>query len=1021
MSIRTKLTIMFLAIALIPLLLVTTITFDSYKDSLKANRLSQLENLASFTTDKIETYFAGLKTGIKIVQDSYIVKKSFPVVIQLAHDPANPKFLAARKMLDEGILQKMPSSIGLFDIMLVNPDGRVYYTSNPEHYPKDFLNLLSGPEQKAFEEGKNKVYFSDIFLNKAQGNKPGMLVTAPAFDFKGVFIGVIVFEVDMSHVYKIIQDVTGLGNTGETLVAKKTGNEVLYLNPLRHNPQAALSLRVRIGDKIGRPMQQAVQGGSGVGLAVDYRGKSVVSAWRYIPFLDWGVVAKIDADEAFGDIENLKKLVVMILIIISALAGIMAFSIAQSVAGPIKKLSQAAQIIGSGNLDYKLEINSKDETGQLSRAFDKMSQDLKGASAARDAERKRFNDVLNMLPAYVVLLTPDYHVPFANRFFEERFGKSHGKCCYDYLFHRTEPCENCETYKVVKTNAPHHWEWTGPDNRNYDIYDFPFTDADGSPLIMEMGIDITEQKRAQESLRQVSQYARNLIETSLDPLVTISSEGKITDVNEATIRATGLTRQELIGTDFSNYFTEPEKAQVGYRQVFAKGFVTDYSLTIRHKDGRLMDVLYNASVYKDTHGNVLGVFAAARDVTLQKQAEAELRRHKDNLEVLVKERTSQLESAIMQLQEEITERKKAEDALKESETKYRIVSDNTSDFEFWLSPEGKYIYASPSCRELTGYGPEDFIINPTLTRKIVHPDDLPVFVAHVENTESKKAGELEFRIIRSDGAIRWMSHVCLPVYDEKGLFLGIRGSNRDITERKKAEEELKRSNENLEQFAYVASHDLQEPLRIMASFSELLGRRYNDKLDTDANEFIGYIVAGAKHMQRLISDLLAYSRVGRIDMLIGEIDCNSILGRVINSMMLATEENKAVITHDELPTLTGSESNFIQLFQNLIGNALKFHGPDLPRVHVSAEKQHGDWVFSVKDNGIGIEPQYKDRIFLIFQRLHEREKYPGTGMGLSICKKIVETQGGRIWVESEHGKGSTFYFTIPATGGLKNE
>jgi Bacteriophytochrome (light-regulated signal transduction histidine kinase) len=207
----------------------------------------------------------------------------------------------------------------------------------------------------------------------------------------------------------------------------------------------------------------------------------------------------------------------------------------------------------------------------------------------------------------------------------------------------------------------------------------------------------------------------------------------------------------------------------------------------------------------------------------------------------------------------------------------------------------------------------------------------------------------------------------------------------------------------------------------MASFSELLGRRYNDKLDTDANDFISYIVDGAKRMQRLIQDLLAYSRVGRTEMTIGEIDSNSILERVINSMMPATEKIKAVITHDELPTLTGSESNFIQLFQNLIGNALKFHGSDLPRVHVSAEKQHGDWVFSVKDNGIGIEPQYKDRIFLIFQRLHEREKYPGTGMGLSICKKIVETQGGRIWVESEHGKGSIFYFSIPVKGGVKNE
>jgi len=880
MSIRKKLTIMFLAFALIPILFISILTFHNYRNSLEISRLSQLQGIAAFKADKIETYFAALKTGIKIIQDSYTVKKSLPVLIRLSHAPANAKFLAAKKMLDEGILQKMPSAIGLFDIILLNPDGKVYYTNNPEHYPKDFLNLFSGPEQKAFEEGKNKVYLSDIFLNKAKGNKPGILVTAPAFDSKDVFIGVIVFEVDMSRIYKIIQDGTGLGNTGETLLAKKIGNEVLYLNPLRHNPQAALSMRIKIGDKIGRPMQQAVQSGSGVGLAVDYRGKSVVSAWRYIPSLDWGLVAKIDADEAFADVENLRNLVVIVLGIIFVLSGIMAFSIAQSVSEPIKKLSKAAQIIGSGNLDHKAEIPLGDEIGQLSKAFDKMAQDLKIASTARDAERKRFNDVLNMLPVYVVLLTPDYHVPFANRFFEERFGKSHGKCCYDYLFHRTEePCENCETYKVLKTNAPHYWEWTGPDNRNYDIYDFPFTDADGSPLIMEMGIDITEQKRAQEAVRQANVYNRNLIEVSLDPLVTISPEGKITDVNEATVKATGVSRDRLIGTDFSDYFTEPEKTRDGYQLVFSQGTVKDYPLTIRHKNGKLTDVLYNASVYKNESGNVLGVFAAARDVTIQKQAETELRRHKDTLETLVKERTSELETV---------------------------------------------------------------------------------------NTE------------------------------------------------------LLRSNENLEQFAYVASHDLQEPLRTMASYSELLERRYNDKLDTDANDFIGYIVDGAKRMQRLIHDLLAYSRVGRTDMPIGEINSNAILERVINSLMPATEESKAVITLDELPTLVGSENNFIQLFQNLIGNALKFHGPEPPRVHVSAEKQHGDWVFSVRDNGIGIEPQYKDRIFLIFQRLHAKNEYPGTGMGLSICKKIVEIHGGRIWVESEYGKGSTFYFTVPIKGEVKN-
>jgi len=251
------------------------------------------------------------------------------------------------------------------------------------------------------------------------------------------------------------------------------------------------------------------------------------------------------------------------------------------------------------------------------------------AQEAVRAERQRFNEVLESLPAYVVLLTPDYHVSFANRSFRERFGESSGLRCFEYLFGRSEPCEVCETYSVLKTMAPHEWEWTGPDGRIYSVFDFPFIDTDGSTLILEMGIDITKRKRAEEALRDASLYTRNLIEASLDPLVTISADGKIMDVNRATELITGVPRDELIRTDFSDYFTEPEKAGEGYRQVFHEGFVRDYPLTIRHRSGSLTDVLYNAAVYRNEAGVVQGVFAAARDITERKRAEEELR-NKEN-------------------------------------------------------------------------------------------------------------------------------------------------------------------------------------------------------------------------------------------------------------------------------------------------------------------------------------------------------------------------------------------------------
>jgi len=242
-------------------------------------------------------------------------------------------------------------------------------------------------------------------------------------------------------------------------------------------------------------------------------------------------------------------------------------------------------------------------------------------TAEVSSERQRLYNVLETLPAYVVLLDKDYRVPFANKLFRERFGVSHGRPCYSFLFERDSPCENCETYKVMKTNSSHRWEWAGPDGRDYDIYDFPFVEADGSNLILEMGIDITERKRAEKQLNAASLYARSLIEASLDPLVTISAEGKITDVNEATEFVTGFSRNQLVGSDFSSYFTQPGEARKGYLKAFTEGFVRDYPLAIRHRDGKITHVLYNATVFKNEHGEVKGVFAAARDITERIQAE----------------------------------------------------------------------------------------------------------------------------------------------------------------------------------------------------------------------------------------------------------------------------------------------------------------------------------------------------------------------------------------------------------------
>jgi signal transduction histidine kinase len=232
-------------------------------------------------------------------------------------------------------------------------------------------------------------------------------------------------------------------------------------------------------------------------------------------------------------------------------------------------------------------------------------------------------------------------------------------------------------------------------------------------------------------------------------------------------------------------------------------------------------------------------------------------------------------------------------------------------------------------------------------------------------------------------------------------------------------EELARSNADLEQFAYVASHDLQEPLRMVAAYTQLLAERYQGRLDEDADKFIGYAREGALRMQALVLDLLAFSRVGRCGATCGRVDCNAAVEEVLLSLGPAMQASGAVVTHAALPVVWADRSQMTQVFQNLIGNAIKFHGKEPPAISVQAEKAGEQWMFSVSDNGIGIAPEYAENIFVVFQRLHTRTEYPGNGIGLAVCKKIIEHCGGKIWVDAQAGHGSIFKFTLPAAAPIQ--
>jgi len=612
--------------------------------------------------------------------------------------------------------------------------------------------------------------------------------------------------------------------------------------------------------------------------------------------------------------------------------------------------------------------------------------------------------------------------------------------------------------------------------------------------------DITEQKKAEKALELANTYNRSLIEASIDPFVAIGPDGKITDVNNSTEFVTGYSRKELIGTDFSDYFTEPEKAREGYQNAFQKGLVRNYSLEIQHKNGQITPVLYNSSVYRDETGEVIGVFAAARDICEQKKAEEKIQvlasavESSDdaimtksidgiitswnkgaeqiygylaeeiigqNISILEPDnRKGEIKQLAKKIQEEeriqhyetvrlrkdrtlidisvtlspvldvsdqliafsviardITERKKAEETLRLSSIYNRSLIEASLDPMVTIGPDGRITDVNKATELATGYSRNE-LIGTDFSDYFTDPEKAREGYQHVFREGLVLDYELEIQ--HRDGRVTPVLYNASIYKDENGAVIGAFAAARDITERKKAEEllklkleELARSNAELEQFAYVSSHDLQEPLRMIASYLQLLQRKYQGKLDEKADKYIYFAVDGASRMQNLINDLLEFSRVTTKAREFEPTDCKSVLDKVLFDLEVSIKENEASISSGSLPVVMADPVQFTQLFQNLISNAIKFRSENAPKIEISAEKKAGQWLFSVKDNGIGIDPKYSERIFEVFKRLNKREEYPGTGIGLSICKKIIERHGGQIWVESEPGKGSTFYFTLP--------
>lgn len=503
----------------------------------------------------------------------------------------------------------------------------------------------------------------------------------------------------------------------------------------------------------------------------------------------------------------------------------------------------------------------------------------------------------------------------------------------------------------------------------------------GEPVMLALATDITARKRTEEALREVEKRFRRIVELSPIGVGIVDSTGALIDCNVALAEIVGYSREELLELSFAD-FTHPEDLEREWQLIHQmwEDQRNEYWMEKRyfHKEGHTVWVAVAASLFKgDTEASAFG-FAFVQD---------------------------------------ITKRKRAEEALRESERHKELILNATQEMVAYYDTDLRVIWANRTAAESVGKTTEDLV--GLHCYEIWHQRTEPCVNCPILSARDEKVpyrGEQE----TPDGRYWFLRGY--PVLDEEREVVALVEFGQDITERKQAEEkikhyaaELERSNRDLEHFAYVVSHDLQEPARMVKSYLDLLEQSYHGELDEEARELIAYAMDGAERMQAMIRALLDLSRVETRGVDFAPVDCNLLVKNALDDLALTIEENNAQVTHDPLPTVMADQAQLTQVFQNLVANAIKFRREDeTPRVHISAQQEDDRWIFSVEDNGIGVDPNQKERIFQIFQRLHTQEEYPGVGIGLALCRRIVERHGGRIWVESEPGQGSTFYFTLPA-------
>ncbi len=639
-----------------------------------------------------------------------------------------------------------------------------------------------------------------------------------------------------------------------------------------------------------------------------------------------------------------------------------------------------------------MEGSDREETDHRSIGKDAVeySTDADPLKRARDDlryERDRAEKYLDLAGFIILGLDRTGKIEVLNKKGCELLGFAEpptGRCWFDFIPKRFQP-EIREAFRQLAQGSGLITDYenmiiaANGQERLISWHNTVLMDEMGNVIgMVSSGEDITEQRKADEELREAKDTLESLINFANAPIIVWGPDLKVTKFNHAFEHLTGYGASEVIGGPLEMLFPDDtrEMSMTMIERTSTGEHWDSVEIPIRRKDGAQRTALWNsATLYVPGSARVLMTIAQGQD---------------------------------------ITERKKAEEELVESEARYRGLFENALGpvtlRRLVFDERGEIIDqilidANPARLRLWDIGSIEDVRGKRYS-EFLSPESADLALEQIRKMKALGKPITDEAHYDSDGTDYLMTFV--PLGNDRVIATSV-----DITERKKSEKALKLSNEELRQFAYVASHDLQEPLRMVVSYMSLLERKFAGNLDPLALEYIQNAVSGGERMRELIDDLLEYSRLDTGHERIGLVDMNDVVMKALFMLKVPLEENQAETIVGPLPSAIADETQMIQVMQNLIGNSVKFHGEERPKISISATPGHGEWIFSVKDNGIGLNMEYADKIFHMFQRLHTRDQYEGTGVGLAVVRKIVERHGGRIWVESEEGKGAAFFFTIP--------